>query len=175
MGLVSNLSITKKLVLITMGSSALALLVVTFVNFAMQAYLYRESLAEHMTTVARAIGSTNVAALTFEDELLGQQALSAFENEPTFLNAHLYDRHGRLLAHYEHVHGDDEVANVYAEDVDPVLLGRSVETEATIRAERDAAAAAMLDNPTDQDAMLRHARLSIRLREFEPAVSTLER
>ena len=132
MGLVSNLSITKKLILITMGASALALLVATLINFGMQAYMYRQSLAEHMTTVARAIGSTNVAALTFEDELLGQQSLAALENEPTFLNAHLYDRHGKLLAHYKHTHPDEE-PGIHADGVDPALLGLSVATQATVQ------------------------------------------
>ena len=45
MGLVSNLSITTKLILNTMGAAALALLGATLVKFGMQAYLYRESLA----------------------------------------------------------------------------------------------------------------------------------
>jgi len=47
--------------------------------------------------------------------------------------------------------------------------------DAALRAQRDAAAEEMLADPTNGAAMLRHARLSIRLREFEPAVSTLER
>ncbi len=132
MGLVSNLSITKKLILITMGASALALLVATLVNFAMQAYLYRESLAEHMTTVALAIGSNNVAALGSEDELLGRQALSALENEPSFLGAHLYDRYGQLLADYQRANAG-RAAEAISAPVDPRLLGTSVENRTAVR------------------------------------------
>ena len=141
MGLVSNLSITKKLILITMGASALALLLSTLINVFMQGYQYRESLAEHVVTVARAIGTNNVAALTFEDEQLGRQALAALENEPSFLQAHLYDENGSRLAHYDRsdadiVHGSYEPPGVRQSDIsasgpDPDLLAASVENAST--------------------------------------------
>ncbi len=132
MGLVSNLSITKKLILITMGASALALLLSTLINVVMQGYQYRESLAEHVVTVARAIGSNNVAALTLEDEQLGRQALAALENEPTFLKAHLYDESGSRLAYYDR-HDAAGVVEVPSGGPDPELLAMSVETASTQR------------------------------------------
>lgn len=47
--------------------------------------------------------------------------------------------------------------------------------EAALRAERDSTATQMIADPANRTLMLRHARLSIKLREFEPAVSSLER
>ncbi len=51
----------------------------------------------------------------------------------------------------------------------------SAQTDADLQAKRDAALERMIADPTDRDAMLAHAAASVRLREFEPAVSTLER
>jgi len=134
MRFVSNLPITKKLMLITMGASALALLVSTVVNVLVHGYTYREMLAEHLTTVASAIGSNNVAALTFEDQRLGQQALSALENEPTFLEAHLYDRNGSRLADY--VRGDSSApasgTGGFSAGPGPGLLGDSIDRQETV-------------------------------------------
>ncbi len=130
MGLVSNLSITKKLILITMGASALALLVSTVINVSMQGYLYRESLAEHMETVARAIGTNNVAALTLENRQLGRQALAALGNEPTFLQANLYDERGSRLADYARLDADGAYGSF---GPDPDLIARGVETAMTVR------------------------------------------
>ena len=56
--------------------------------------------------------------------------------------------------------------------VPPEASSQSTETT---RATRQAALERMIADPTDQQAMLTHARSSIALREFEPAVSTLER
>ena len=103
MELVSNLSISRKLTLITMGASALALLLSTLIGVSMQGYLNRESLAEHMEVMARAIGTNNVAALTSGDGDLGRRALAALENDSSFLEAHLYDESGRLVARYDRV------------------------------------------------------------------------
>jgi two-component system sensor histidine kinase/response regulator len=145
MGLVSNLSITKKLILITMGASGLALLLSTVVNVLVQGYNYRESLAEHTITVARAIGTNNVAALTFEDEQLGRQALSALANEPSFLQANLYDENGSRLAYYDRREtelrhgryepsGADRGARLSGNyGPDPELLAASVANAGTVR------------------------------------------
>lgn len=49
------------------------------------------------------------------------------------------------------------------------------DADAALIAQRDAALQRMAANPNDLEAMLAHARTSIRLRQFEPAISTLER
>lgn len=51
----------------------------------------------------------------------------------------------------------------------------SAQTDATLQADRNAALQRMIADPSDREAMLAYASASIRLREFEPAVSTLER
>ena len=49
------------------------------------------------------------------------------------------------------------------------------QSDAQLKSERDAALARILADPTDREAMQAFSRASIRLREFEPAISTLER
>ncbi|MGP1358875.1 hypothetical protein, partial [Roseicyclus sp.] len=50
-----------------------------------------------------------------------------------------------------------------------------VAQDAAISAERAAVFARMLDAPSDRALMLQYARLSVRMRDYEAAVSTLER
>ncbi len=128
MTLFANLSLTKKLLLITVGAASIALLLSSLANAVMQTISYRGDFSEHMETVALAIGSNNVAALTFEDEVLGRQALSALENEPTFLRAHLYDENGSQLAHY---HRSGYGGTELDAGVDPALLQAAVDSKLT--------------------------------------------
>lgn len=96
----SNVSLTTKLLVITLGTSGTALILASLFNVVTYGYEYRQTLADHIETVARAIGSNNVAALTFMDRELGEQALMALESEPTFLAGHLYDKDGNFLAYF---------------------------------------------------------------------------
>ncbi|MEM7058455.1 MAG: hypothetical protein AAF557_12750 [Pseudomonadota bacterium] len=63
----------------------------------------------------------------------------------------------------------------FAAFVSLLPLDALAQANGDLRADRDAALQRMIADPTDRDAMLAHASASIRLREFEPAVSTLER
>ena len=130
MALLANLSLTKKLLLITVGAASIALLLSSLANAVVQGISYRGDFAKHMETVALAIGSNNVAALTFEDEVLGRQALSALKNEPTFLQAHLYDEIGSQLAHY---HRSGYAGTELDAGIDPALLQAAVDSKLTER------------------------------------------
>lgn len=68
MPLFRNVPLSRKLLLITLGASSLALLLSSAITTVSAGYGYRETLSENAITVANAIGANNVAALTFEDE-----------------------------------------------------------------------------------------------------------
>ena len=130
MPLFRNVPLSRKLLLITLGASSLALLLSSAITTVSSGYGYRETLSENVITVANAIGANNVAALTFEDETLGQQALAALESEASFRLAHLYDENGSLLA--RHVRADlDE--NEKMQTVPTVMLEEAVDTAQTVR------------------------------------------
>ncbi len=122
MGLVSNLSLTRKLLLITVGAASIALFIASLVTAVMLALSYRDSFSEHMLTVASTIGANNVAALRFEDGVLGRQALASLENEPTFIQAHLYDENGSQLARYAADSGSEP-----QDELDSTLLKLAVD------------------------------------------------
>ena len=130
MPLFRNVPLSRKLLFITLGASSLALVLSSVITTVSSGYGYRETLSENVITVANAIGANNVAALTFEDETLGQQALAALESEASFRLANLYDENGSLLA--RHVRADlDEDEKM--QTVPTAMLEEAVDTQQTVR------------------------------------------
>ncbi|MEM6512448.1 MAG: response regulator [Pseudomonadota bacterium] len=127
MSFFSNLSLSKKLVVISVGTAAVSLLLATASMSVNQAYDYRMDLSRQMVTVANAIGSNNVAAITFEDGELGEQALSTLSADTAFMFASLYDASGAQLASYRSAGFDDQTGVLST-----TLLARAVDTRATV-------------------------------------------
>ncbi len=123
----SNLSLSKKLVVITVGTAVVSLVLATAILSVSQAYAYRSDLSLQMVTVANAIGTNNVAAITFEDGVLGDQALSTLSADESFLFASLYDLQGSRLASFRSVGSSADT-----DTLETSLLADAVDTRVTV-------------------------------------------
>ncbi|MDJ0759326.1 MAG: response regulator [Woeseiaceae bacterium] len=119
---------TKKLVLITVGTATITLVLSSLFSTASQGFAYRADLSSQVVTVARAIGTNNVTAILFEDEKLGEQALAALQSEPSFLLANLFDRNGSRVASYR----IDDTSVSAGESLSPDLLLEAVSRQQTV-------------------------------------------
>ncbi|MEM1174393.1 MAG: response regulator [Pseudomonadota bacterium] len=127
MSFFSNLSLSKKLVVITVGTAVVSLVLATAILSVSQAYAYRSDLSLQMVTVANAIGTNNVAAITFEDGVLGDQALSTLSADASFLFASLYDLAGARLASFRSVQ-----AGAKTDSLNTALLAEAVDSRVTV-------------------------------------------
>ncbi len=133
MSVFSNLSLSKKLVVLTVGTAIVSLIMATAFVSVSQAFAYRSDLSTQMVTVANAIGTNNVAAIAFEDEALGSQALSTLAADDAFLFASLFDATGARLATYPSTGNDTRATDM---GVDTTLLANAVDRRQTLTSYR---------------------------------------
>jgi signal transduction histidine kinase/ActR/RegA family two-component response regulator len=95
-----NLSIRRKLILMTMLTSSVALLLssVSFLIYDLTSF--RNLLAQDLTTQAEIIGYNSAAALAFKDEPAATATLSALTAKNDIVAAALYGPNGHIFAHY---------------------------------------------------------------------------
>lgn len=127
---IANLSLTKKLVLISVGTAALAVAISSILITVNQAYAYRNDFSSQLVTIARALGTNNVAAISFEDETLANQSLASLAMEDSFRAANLYNRSGSRLASYRVV--DEANLDTQLLELDPDLLAQAVDQGTTV-------------------------------------------
>ena len=102
MRLFQNLSIKWKLELIIMLTSGIALL------FASGTLLYRDivtsrkTIRDDLSGLARVIGKNSIGAIVFYDQQTAENNLSALHAIPYIVLGCIYDRDGKIFAHYIH-------------------------------------------------------------------------
>ena len=127
MSVFSNLSLSKKLVVLTVGTAVISLILATAFISVSQAFAYRSDLSSQMVTMAQAIGTNNVAAVAFEDEALGRQALATLSSDDGFLLASLFNASGARVATYR-----SPSQPAASDDLDTLMLASAVDSRATV-------------------------------------------
>jgi signal transduction histidine kinase/DNA-binding NarL/FixJ family response regulator len=95
-----NLSIRRKLILITMLTSSIALLLSSASFLIYDLISFRHLLTEDLTTQAEIIGYNSAAAMAFKDEPAATATLSALRVKGDIVSAVLYNPDGKMFAQY---------------------------------------------------------------------------
>jgi len=95
-----NLSIKRKLILMTMLTSSLALLFSSVSFLIYDLISFRHLLTQDLATQAEIIGYNSAAAIAFKDEPAASATLSALTAKGDIVAAALYSPQGKLFAHY---------------------------------------------------------------------------
>ncbi len=101
MGLLSNISIRKKLMRMLLLTSSAALLL-SVIGFGINDWFaLRNAMFERLQTQAVIIGHNSIAALTFDDKESANTTLSSLENEEDIITAALFTSDAQLFALYQ--------------------------------------------------------------------------
>jgi len=95
-----NLSIKRKLMLITMLTSSAALVLSSASFLIYDLVSFRQLLSQDLTTQAEIIGYNSAVAMAFRDESAAAATLSALTAKEDVVAAVLYTPDGRMFAHY---------------------------------------------------------------------------
>jgi signal transduction histidine kinase/ActR/RegA family two-component response regulator len=94
-----DISIKRKLTLIIMVASTVAVLLVSCGFVAYELTTYRQVMTRDLSTLAEVIGNQSTAALAYDDRAAAEEILSALNAKKRIVAAGLY-RDGRLFAQY---------------------------------------------------------------------------
>jgi signal transduction histidine kinase/FixJ family two-component response regulator len=97
-----NLSIKRKLMLITMLTSGVAVVLSSAGFLIYDLISFRHSLSQDLMTQAEIIGYNSAAAMAFKDESAATVTLSALQAKEDIVSAVLYTRDGKIFAQYFH-------------------------------------------------------------------------
>ncbi|HZF10551.1 MAG TPA: ATP-binding protein [Thermoanaerobaculia bacterium] len=100
MRLLRNIPIARKLTIIIMLTSSLALLLTCIVFVTYELVVFRSETANDLVVTARIMGDSTSAALSFNDPSSAEQTLRALNADPHIVDAAVYDRSGKLFATY---------------------------------------------------------------------------
>jgi len=100
MRMLRDLSIRRKLTLIAMLTSIVALLLACGAFTSYELVTFREKLARDLSILADVIGANSTAAVTFNDAGAAREALGALRAQSHVISACVYDRNGRPFATY---------------------------------------------------------------------------
>src|SRR5437868_10258602 len=98
-----DISIKRKLTLIIMTASTVALLLAFCGFIACELFTYRQALSHDLSTLAEIIGNRSSAALIFEEKSDAEETLNALSAKRHITAAALYTKDGKLLARYPHI------------------------------------------------------------------------
>jgi signal transduction histidine kinase/CheY-like chemotaxis protein len=98
--ILQNLSIKRKLTLITMLTSSLALILSSVSFLIYDLVSFRHLLTQDLMTQAEIIGYNSAGALEFKDEAAATATLSALTAKEDIVTAVLYKPDGKIFAHY---------------------------------------------------------------------------
>ena len=101
MRLLQNMSIRRKLTLLMMLTSVVALLLACGSFLTYDVATFRRKLALELSVLADVIGSNSTAALTFDDAGAARDALGALRAHAHVLSACIYGKDGRAVATYQ--------------------------------------------------------------------------
>src|SRR5260370_24882822 len=99
-----DLSIKRKLMLITMLTSGVAVVLSSAGFLIYDLISFRNSLSQDLMTQADIIGHNSAAAMAFKDEPSATVTLSALQAKQDIVSAALYTHDGKIFAHYYHPH-----------------------------------------------------------------------
>ena len=99
-----DLSINRKLMLISMLTSSVALILLSGLFLWYDLKSFRSFLSEDLSTQAEVIGYNSAAAMAFKDEAAASVTLSALKAKEDIVAAVLYDPHGKVFAQYVRAH-----------------------------------------------------------------------
>ncbi len=93
-------SIKRKLVVITMATSLVALVLASTGFVLYDLIAFRQAMTDDLKTTARIIGLNSTAALSFDDEKAAKEVLEALRAKSEIVAAALYKKDGRLFTSY---------------------------------------------------------------------------
>jgi two-component system, sensor histidine kinase and response regulator len=94
---IGSLSLAAKLRLIVVYAAAVALLVASVLYMSEEVLSLRRSLAQHLVTLATAVGANTTAALTFADRADARNVLGSLRSDPNIRAVTLYDAAGNVF------------------------------------------------------------------------------
>ncbi len=95
-----DLPIRRKLALLVLSSSVLAVVLACLGFGVYERLSYRRSTVSELQALADTLGENSAASLTFNDPKTAHDLLQALRAEKSVLGAALYDNHGRVFAEY---------------------------------------------------------------------------
>ena len=101
MNVLNNMSIRRKLTLLIVLTSVVALLLACGAFLAYDATTFRHRLGTDLGVLGDVIGSNTTAALTFHDEAAAREALAALKAQRHVVSACVYGKDGRVFATYQ--------------------------------------------------------------------------
>ena len=95
-----DISIKKKLGLITMLICAIVLLISSAIYVTNDILTLKKSIADKLLVISKMVGANCTAALSFDDEEAAEETLGSFSTEPHILSAYLYRDDDSVFARY---------------------------------------------------------------------------
>jgi len=95
-----DISIKKKLSLITMLICGIVLLISSAIYVTNDIFTLKKSIAEKLLIISKVIGANCTAALSFDDPEAAEEILGSFNNEHHILSAYLYNDSENVFARY---------------------------------------------------------------------------
>jgi len=95
-----NLSVGRKLMILMMAASSVALLLGCAVLLGYDVVTFKQATAEHLSTLIQIMGDNSKAALSFGDQAAAREVLATLKAEPHITAACIYDKQGKLFALY---------------------------------------------------------------------------
>jgi signal transduction histidine kinase/DNA-binding response OmpR family regulator len=100
MRLFSNLSIKRKIIVLAMFSTGMALLVACLMFMAFDVMMCREEMIKSLKMHAAIVGQNSTAALSFNDGNDARQTLTSLRADPHVVDACIYGTDGKVFATY---------------------------------------------------------------------------
>ena len=100
MGLLKNLPIRRKMIVIIMTTTGIALLIACTGFLLYELNAYRRNVEQELSTIAHLIAESSGPALVFDDERTGSEVLAALRGDPRVITGVIYDREGRVFSSY---------------------------------------------------------------------------
>jgi PAS domain S-box-containing protein len=95
-----NVPIQRKLTILTMLTSCVALLIACLAFVAYELVVFRTGMVADLSSTAEMLGDNSSAALSFNDPASAAETLKSLHLDPDVVGAALYDKNGRLFATY---------------------------------------------------------------------------
>src|SRR3954453_4461765 len=105
----SNLSIKRKLIVLAMFSSGMALVVACSLFLVFDVMLCREEMIKSLRMHAAIVGQNSMAALSFNDGNDARQTLTSLRADPHVVDACIFGTDGKVFATYSHKEGVEAV------------------------------------------------------------------